>query len=253
MCGFRVYPIAPVLRLAATTPLGRRMDFDTEVMVRLYWQGNNSYFLPTRVTYPPDGVSHFDALKDNVRISLMHTRLFLSMLPRIPSLLMRRRSQHWAQQQEVKGLWGMRLMLRVWQLLGRKAFTALLWPVTAVYWLTARAARQASQQWLARVKTVMVQRQMPQPARLNSFSHFLRFGHAMLNKVASWRGEMKLHRDLVFARARRRRWGSTILRANCCSRLILAMWKPAGRWPSAKGRKPSTRWSLATTPDVLSR
>ncbi len=45
---------------------------------------------------------------------------------------MRRRSQHWAQQQEVKGLWGMRLMLRVWQLLGRKAFTALLWPVTAV-------------------------------------------------------------------------------------------------------------------------
>lgn len=93
----------------------------------------------------------------------------------------------------------MRLMLRVWQLLGRKAFTALLWPVTAVYWLTARAARQASQQWLARVKTVMAQRQMPQPARLNSFSHFLRFGHAMLNKVASWRGEMKLHRDLVFA------------------------------------------------------
>ncbi|MBT1664145.1 hypothetical protein KK475_29095, partial [Klebsiella pneumoniae] len=62
----------------------------------------------------PDGVSHFDALKDNVRISLMHTRLFLGMLPRIPSLLMRRRSQHWAQQQEVKGLWGMRLMLRVW-------------------------------------------------------------------------------------------------------------------------------------------
>ena len=72
------------------------MDFDTEVMVRLYWQGNTSYFLPTRVTYPPDGVSHFDALKDNVRISLMHTRLFLSMLPRIPSLLMRRRSQHCA-------------------------------------------------------------------------------------------------------------------------------------------------------------
>lgn len=204
MCGFRVYPIAPVLRLAATTPLGRRMDFDTEVMVRLYWQGNTSYFLPTRVTYPPDGVSHFDALKDNVRISLMHTRLFLGMLPRIPSLLMRRRSQHWAQQQEVKGLWGMRLMLRVWQLLGRKAFTALLWPVTAVYWLTARSARQASQQWLARVKTVMAQRQMPPLARLNSFSHFLRFGHAMLNKVASWRGEMKLHRDLVFSDNARR-------------------------------------------------
>lgn len=199
MCGFRVYPITPVMQLAARTPLGKRMDFDTEVMVRLYWQGTPSYFLPTRVTYPADGVSHFDALKDNVRISLMHTRLFLGMLPRIPSLLMRRRPQHWAQQQEVKGLWGMRLMLRVWQLLGRKAFTLLLWPVTAVYWLTARSARQASRQWLRRVKEVMAQRQIPPPPRLNSFFHFLRFGHAMLNKVASWRGEMKLHRDLVFA------------------------------------------------------
>ena len=64
------------MQLAARTPLGKRMDFDTEVMVRLYWQGTPSYFLPTRVTYPADGVSHFDALKDNVRISLMHTRLF---------------------------------------------------------------------------------------------------------------------------------------------------------------------------------
>ena len=63
MCGFRVYPITPVMQLAARTPLGKRMDFDTEVMVRLYWQGTPSYFLPTRVTYPADGVSHFDALK----------------------------------------------------------------------------------------------------------------------------------------------------------------------------------------------
>ncbi len=81
MCGFRVYPVSPTLRLAARETLGKRMDFDTEVMVRLYWQGNTSVFLPTRVTYPQDGLSHFDALKDNVRISLMHTRLFFGMLP----------------------------------------------------------------------------------------------------------------------------------------------------------------------------
>lgn len=104
MCGFRVYPVSPTLRLAARETLGKRMDFDTEVMVRLYWQGNTSIFLPTRVTYPQDGLSHFDALKDNVRISLMHTRLFFGMLPRMPGLLFRRRRQHWAQQDEVKGL-----------------------------------------------------------------------------------------------------------------------------------------------------
>jgi predicted LPLAT superfamily acyltransferase len=199
MCGFRVYPVSPTLQLAARVSLGKRMDFDTEVMVRLYWQGNTSYFLPTRVTYPPDGLSHFDALKDNVRISLMHTRLFFGMLPRISALLFRRRRQHWAQQDEVKGLWGMRLMLRVWQLFGRRAFTVLLWPVIGVYWLTARPARQASQQWTARVKQVLTQRNMPVPPRLNSFFHFMRFGNAMLDKVASWRGELKFHRDVVFA------------------------------------------------------
>ncbi|HHY3012177.1 TPA: glycosyltransferase family 2 protein [Enterobacter ludwigii] len=199
MCGFRVYPVSPTLQLAARVSLGKRMDFDTEVMVRLYWQGNTSYFLPTRVTYPPDGLSHFDALKDNVRISLMHTRLFFGMLPRIPALLLRRRRQHWAQQDEVKGLWGMRLMLHVWQLFGRRAFTVLLWPVIGVYWLTAGPARQASQQWTARVKQVLTQRNMPVPPRLNSFFHFMRFGNAMLDKVASWRGELKFHRDVVFA------------------------------------------------------
>ena len=199
MCGFRVYPVSPTLRLAAREPLGKRMDFDTEVMVRLYWQGNTSVFLPTRVTYPQDGLSHFDALKDNVRISLMHTRLFFGMLPRMPGLLFRRRRQHWAQQDEVKGLWGMRLMLRVWELLGRRAFTVLLWPVIGVYWLIARPARQASRQWMARVKQELRQRSMPVPSRLNSFFHFMRFGNAMLDKVASWRGELKLHRDIVFA------------------------------------------------------
>ncbi|HDK6715710.1 TPA: glycosyltransferase [Klebsiella quasipneumoniae] len=199
MCGFRVYPLAPTLRLAKRVTLGKRMDFDTEVMVRLYWQGNTSYFVPTRVTYPPDGVSHFDAFRDNRRISLMHTRLFLGMLPRIPSLLFRRASPHWARQQEVKGLWGMRLMLLVWRLLGRKAFSLLLYPVVGVYWLTASTARRASRNWLARVREQLAVRQLPVPARLNSYRHFLRFGEAMLDKIASWRGELQFGRDVVFA------------------------------------------------------
>lgn len=200
MCGFRVYPVAPTLHLAKRARLGQRMDFDTEVMVRLYWQGNTSYFVPTRVTYPLDGLSHFDALKDNIRISLMHTRLFFGMLPRIPSLLFRRRHQHWAKQEEVKGLWGMRIMLTVWRLLGRRAFSLLLRPVVAVYWLTATSARQASQGWIARVKAQLALRGLPEPSRLNSYQHFLRFGNAMLDKVASWRGELRLDRDVVFAK-----------------------------------------------------
>lgn len=199
MCGFRVYPVAPTLALSRQVTLGQRMDFDTEVMVRLYWQGNTSHFVPTRVTYPLDGLSHFDALKDNLRISRMHTRLFFGMLPRIPSLLTRRQATHWAKQEEVKGLWGMRIMLTVWRLLGRRAFSLLLWPVVAVYWLTASSARKASQNWLSRVREQLQLRQMPVPARLTSYHHFLRFGNAMLDKVAGWRGELRLGQEVVFS------------------------------------------------------
>jgi len=79
MCGFRVYPLKASLAVMQQSAIGERMDFDTEIMVRLYWQGTRSRFIDTRVIYPVDGLSHFDAIKDNLRISWMHTRLFLGM------------------------------------------------------------------------------------------------------------------------------------------------------------------------------
>ncbi|MDQ1060932.1 glycosyltransferase family 2 protein [Stenotrophomonas sp. SORGH_AS_0282] len=90
MCGFRLYPLAPVTRLVGEETIGRRMDFDSEILVRLFWRGVQVISLPTRVTYPSDGVSHFDVWRDNVRISRMHTRLFFGMLRRAPRLLWRR-------------------------------------------------------------------------------------------------------------------------------------------------------------------
>lgn len=90
MCGFRVYPLAPVMQLIARQKIGLRMDFDTEILVRLYWAGLAVVNLPTRVAYPTDGVSHFRVWLDNVLITRMHTVLFLGMLPRIPRLLARK-------------------------------------------------------------------------------------------------------------------------------------------------------------------
>ena len=90
MCGFRVYPVAPVLALAQRRRLGLRMNFDIEILVRLYWDGVAVVNLPTRVGYPEDGVSHFKAWTDNVLITRMHVSLFFGMLPRIPSLLVRK-------------------------------------------------------------------------------------------------------------------------------------------------------------------
>lgn len=89
MCGFRVYPVAPVVALAARRRLGLRMNFDIEILVRLYWDGIEVVSLPTKVGYPEDGVSHFKAWTDNVLITRLHTALFFGMLPRIPRLLVR--------------------------------------------------------------------------------------------------------------------------------------------------------------------
>ena len=90
MCGFRLYPLAPVTRLIGEETIGRRMDFDSEILVRLFWRGIQVISVPTAVTYPSDGVSHFDVWRDNVRISRMHARLFLGMLWRAPRLLWQR-------------------------------------------------------------------------------------------------------------------------------------------------------------------
>ncbi len=83
MCGFRVYPLIPALQLWRREPVGHRMDFDTEMLVRLYWSGLRVINVPTRVTYPEDGVSHFRYLRDNARMIWLHLRLFAGMLRRL--------------------------------------------------------------------------------------------------------------------------------------------------------------------------
>jgi len=87
MCGFRLYPLALACALIDHVRLPTRMDFDIEILVRLYWQRAAFRSIPTHVTYASDGVSHFDVLWDNVRISRSHTRLVFGMLWRLPMLL----------------------------------------------------------------------------------------------------------------------------------------------------------------------
>lgn len=90
MCGYRVYPLASTVQLLQQKKLGKRMDFDIEVMVKLFWKNIDLRFIDTAVDYPEHGVSHFRALEDNILISWMHTRLFFGMLPRIPQLIFRK-------------------------------------------------------------------------------------------------------------------------------------------------------------------
>lgn len=90
MCGFRVYPLKPVVDLIDRQRLGSRMDFDVEILVRLHWRGHAMRWLDTAVSYPLDGVSHFRLVMDNVRMVALHTRLVPGMLLRMPLLLWRK-------------------------------------------------------------------------------------------------------------------------------------------------------------------
>lgn len=91
-CGFRLYPLAATRALLDEVALPRRMDFDIAIVVHLAWRGVPVENLPTRVAYPPGGVSHFRLVLDNARISAAHTLLVLGMLMRLPSLLRRKLS-----------------------------------------------------------------------------------------------------------------------------------------------------------------
>jgi glycosyltransferase involved in cell wall biosynthesis len=89
MCGYRLYPLRATKQLLVQEKIGARMDFDTDILVKLYWQGLDVINVPIQIIYHQDITSHFDILKDNVRISWMHTRLFFGMLWRLTKLIKR--------------------------------------------------------------------------------------------------------------------------------------------------------------------
>lgn len=210
MCGLRIYPLAATIPLLEKPSLGRRMDFDVEILVRLFWENVPMRFLPVRVTYPVGGISHFDPLRDNLRISWMHTRLVCSLLPRLPQMLRLRFSSslknvaeeekissektlpasHWSRLAERRGLWGMRFLLLAYRLLGYRAFQFFLLPVISVFWFTAGTARRASRDYLRRLRQHAAAKEILLPPRLTSFRHFLRFGESTLEKLAAWRGDI---------------------------------------------------------------
>ena len=83
--GFRVYPIAPLIEIFASTSGMRRFDFDSEAAIRLCWQGVRPINVATPVRYfhhDEGGVSHFKYLRDNLLLTSMYLRLFAALLAR---------------------------------------------------------------------------------------------------------------------------------------------------------------------------
>ncbi|RZF26462.1 glycosyltransferase family 2 protein [Paraburkholderia sp. UYCP14C] len=209
MCGFRLYPLALACELIDSVRLPTRMDFDIEILVRLHWRRAAFRSIPTRVTYAADGVSHFDVLWDNVRISRSHTRLVFGMLWRLPMLLAHKvmprrgapaetaderadepRPEAWWRIAERGSRLGMSLLALSCKLFGRR-FTALwLHPVVAYFLLTGRAARAASDNYFAHLNAVAPSADTPRPGWLSAYRHMLAFAQSGFDKLAAWTGRV---------------------------------------------------------------
>src|SRR5258706_2202051 len=91
--GFRVYPVADLIKVMARQPWMRRFDFDTEAVVRLAWRGVKPVNIDAPVKYltaAEGGVSHFRYVRDNLLLSWMHARLMVEFVLRLPLLVWRR-------------------------------------------------------------------------------------------------------------------------------------------------------------------
>ena len=226
MCGYRVYPIAPTLAILKTKHVGQFMDFDTEIMVRLYWKGLRVRFVPSRVIYPEDGYSNFRMWEDNVRISKMHTRLCIESplwWPARVKRLFRReaiqemqtasptetpqttmtanerdKATHWMNVKERRGFSGMKLLWKLYRWGGRPLFAVIGWPVTGVFYLTGTAAKKASKKFLTRVNEERTRRGLPTET-LSGLTHFRAFTMSMLDRLAAWVGDLTLWKDVDFA------------------------------------------------------
>ncbi|HEX3378546.1 MAG TPA: glycosyltransferase [Paraburkholderia sp.] len=213
MCGFRLYPLVLACELIDSVQLPTRMDFDIEILVRLYWRRAAFRSIPTRVTYAADGVSHFDVLWDNVRISRSHTRLVFGMLWRLPMLLAHKvmprrggvadnidqpadtlsdepRPEAWWRIAERGSHLGMSLLALSCKLFGRR-FTALwLHPIVAYFLLTGRAARAASDDYFTHLHAVAPSADTPRPGWLSAYRHMLAFAQSGFDKLAAWSGRV---------------------------------------------------------------
>ncbi len=74
LCGFRMYPLQRVKDLLSSLKF-MRMGFDTESIVKFVWDGIKVVNIPTKVTYPKDGLSHFRVIYDNLSLISLHTHL----------------------------------------------------------------------------------------------------------------------------------------------------------------------------------
>lgn len=194
MLGFRIYPLAAALEVVRSEPVGSRMDFDNEILVRLHWRGIRFVWIDTPVRYGKGGISHFRAWHDNLLISKMHARLFCTMLARRfgrakGSLKTPPAERHWAEQHER----GHRLFLKLTEWMVRRLPLPVMRAATALVCLYFYLTSPAQRRNIRRYQSLLKQQYpaAPLPRRFAVYRQFAAFGEALTDRFAVWQNKIR--------------------------------------------------------------
>lgn len=157
--GYRVYPVEPVLSMRL--PKGR-YEWEVEVLTRALWAGIAVRDVACRVFYPPEEerVTSFRPFWDNLRISLMNTRLVMGRIFWPPRWINRVPEPGSPWQGAHRGrVWGWRFFVNVANLIGRWPAYACMTVMATFYYLMSGEHRRGSMSYL--------RRRFPQDGRLS--------------------------------------------------------------------------------------
>lgn len=196
MCGFRVYPVAATLAVINDNHIGQRMDFDIEILVRLFWAGVPMQQVPVKVVYPVGGTSSFKMFDDNCLITKMHTKLFFSMFYKMPLFFLRggdrkQLQSRWHKTEELGSVLGMRIVFFFYRALGRKVVKILLYPICYYYYLLHSQVRRQSKSYIE-VYQSYCQTLNTNYHAFTPFHHIYSFADMVLDKFSVWVGDITI-------------------------------------------------------------
>lgn len=140
--GFRCYPLFWVQNVSS---FRNRFDFELELIVKGLWLGAGAQTVPVSVIYPKNRVTHFNKLKDNFLLTLLHIQLCILRVFQI--ILSPLTKKNWSGKQTKSSQLGIKIFTIVLKFLGVRATHFLLLFVCFFYYLFIHKTRSSLKEY----------------------------------------------------------------------------------------------------------
>lgn len=187
MCGFRIYPLKEIKKAVEISDTNR-MEFDIQILVNAYRSGVKMQWIDTKVAYEKGGVSHFNMIRDNAMISLMHAKGFFS-LPKFAfrKFLSSRDKKLWWQRGEKSNDFFLRLTLFCAQYFPNFLLNFMIKSVVSFYYLISKDERKNIREFRRNLAKFSGEDVLK---NTSVFSNFYEFGVAICDKFRVWKSKI---------------------------------------------------------------